>query len=526
MAHLNYFGVENFRVFKEKTDFNFKPITLLIGANSTGKSSLNKALFLFKDTFKSAKLNFDELEDKLQLGGFENAISWNADKEEINFFMPFEIYNFPELGASTTLKCEISFTRSGLKRYSYFLDEQLLIRYDFINFYFNSKLFLNSLCKAKTLEVIETGDVNKSILFSTIKGRKGKYCIIDNSKPSNRSIVYFDPDKGEVESGEELQYTELYMSPRKEELLEILALYDNNLSTTKDDTVALSYDFESTYPDGEKYTETAYIDNPILEILNGKGLSSVQIEYINKEILNGFFLLNRTRKDHQFIKYWQNLAESIEYHQGLNERAKRIYQYGDKSNLNELLRKIDLENRESTKSFLQKWASKEWFGFIGELIFDNSSKYAFRSIQLGESSLANEGQGIAQLVYLMLDISTSKKETIFLVEEPENFLHPAYQSKLADFFIDAQKTFGHQFIIETHSEYLIRKLQYLIAKKQFKAEDTIIYNFRKVENPDAEILKPIQINEDGSLSESFYPGFFDEASSWELELLKTKRGLN
>lgn len=80
MAHLDFFGLENFRVFKEKTGFEFKPITILTGANSTGKSSLNKALILCKDIFKGSKLNFKNSEDRTQFGGFENAVTKSSEK--------------------------------------------------------------------------------------------------------------------------------------------------------------------------------------------------------------------------------------------------------------------------------------------------------------------------------------------------------------------------------------------------------------------------------------------------------------
>ncbi len=52
MQHLKGFGLENFRVFKDYTWFDFAPITLLIGPNSSGKSSLLKALLLLKDNFE------------------------------------------------------------------------------------------------------------------------------------------------------------------------------------------------------------------------------------------------------------------------------------------------------------------------------------------------------------------------------------------------------------------------------------------------------------------------------------------
>ena len=112
----------------------------------------------------------------------------------------------------------------------------------------------------------------------------------------------------------------------------------------------------------------------------------------------------------------------------------------------------------------------------------------------------------------------------FIIEEPESNLHPKLQSKFADFLIDAAYKFNIQFIIETHSEYLIRKLQYWTASKVLKPEDTVIYYF----NDPAKIRKDqnqvevINILNDGSLSSDFGPGFFDEAISWKLELLKIK----
>lgn len=44
MPQLNGLGLENFRVFKEKHWFDFAPITILTGTNSSGKSSLINAI--------------------------------------------------------------------------------------------------------------------------------------------------------------------------------------------------------------------------------------------------------------------------------------------------------------------------------------------------------------------------------------------------------------------------------------------------------------------------------------------------
>ena len=132
------------------------------------------------------------------------------------------------------------------------------------------------------------------------------------------------------------------------------------------------------------------------------------------------------------------------------------------------------------------------------------------------------GFGVSQLLPIILACYPGNK--IVAIEEPETNLHPALQSKLADFFIDAAQQFNIQFIIETHSEYLIRKLQYLTAKtdSNLEPEDTVIYYFS---HPDKvpvgeDQVKKININDDGSLTDDFGTGFFDEALHWKFELIK------
>ena len=68
---------------------------------------------------------------------------------------------------------------------------------------------------------------------------------------------------------------------------------------------------------------------------------------------------------------------------------------------------------------------------------------------------------LIELAWLTIDGSES---TLVIVESPENILYPKNQSLLADLFLDLYERFGLRFIIETHSEYLIRITQVLVAK--------------------------------------------------------------
>ena len=90
------------------------------------------------------------------------------------------------------------------------------------------------------------------------------------------------------------------------------------------------------------------------------------------------------------------------------------------------------------------------------------------------------GYGVAQLLPILLKVLLHPT-AIFIIEEPESNLHPALQSKLADFFTNAVNHLpflpSPRFIIETHSEYLIRKLQYITGKEEFKPAQSQIYYF-------------------------------------------------
>lgn len=146
--------------------------------------------------------------------------------------------------------------------------------------------------------------------------------------------------------------------------------------------------------------------------------------------------------------------------------------------------------------------------------------------------LADEGYGITQIFVILLRIETAILQKKILgfgrnytvaIEEPEVHLHPKFQSLLADMFVQIHKQYDIDFIVETHSEYLIRKLQTLVAKQEVSTEDiSVIY----VENPDPTKrpkyipqVRQINIKDNGKLADKFGTGFFDESSMLSTELL-------
>jgi predicted ATPase len=200
-----------------------------------------------------------------------------------------------------------------------------------------------------------------------------------------------------------------------------------------------------------------------------------------------------------------------------------------------LLKKcLESGNIKPETSFINKWVKK--FGIGDSITFHADSEGLGVQIRLHKTPedkdgrlLADEGYGITQLLSIMLQIEMSgKSETTIAVEEPEIHLHPKYQSLLADMFVDAYKTLGQHFIIETHSEYLIRRLQLLVAGIDTDAEKELdkndvsiayIYTKEEAEKENQPRVKNIAICEDGYLDDTFGTGFFDEATKLSRKLM-------
>ncbi len=210
---------------------------------------------------------------------------------------------------------------------------------------------------------------------------------------------------------------------------------------------------------------------------------------------------------------------------------KRLYHLDKKDDFTLLLKKY-MENKADNK-FINKWIKK--FGIGDSISFDIDDDGVGVKIRLYKTPndeegrlLADEGYGITQLLSIMLQIEMSEKYRgiTIAVEEPEIHLHPKYQSLLADMFVDAYKEREIHFIIETHSEYLIRRLQLLVAgieteKKLDKNEVSIAYIYTKdeAEKENQPLVKNISICEDGYLDDTFGSGFFDEATKLSRKLM-------
>ncbi|MFQ5981456.1 MAG: AAA family ATPase [Candidatus Heimdallarchaeota archaeon] len=183
---------------------------------------------------------------------------------------------------------------------------------------------------------------------------------------------------------------------------------------------------------------------------------------------------------------------------------------------------------------ISKWAEKFGISSLKSYPRDVSSNRAVRAKQkipiCGLESfdenlsihveVAAKGFGSRQVLPIIVQSVISPPGSIILVEEPEIHLHPKLQGEIVEFFADSIQK-DRQFLITTHSEHIIARLQTLIASGKLSAEDVRVFEVSK--EPQGTKIQQVQIAEDGGME---IPTFFDvnkEEMTRFLEALKEKK---
>lgn len=91
------------------------------------------------------------------------------------------------------------------------------------------------------------------------------------------------------------------------------------------------------------------------------------------------------------------------------------------------------------------------------------------------SNLIDVGYGVSQVLPVIVLLQFVPEGSVILCEDPEAHLHPMAQATLADMFVEVAQTRRLQILLETHSEHLFRRLQYLMAEGRVRSTDCALY---------------------------------------------------
>lgn len=113
------------------------------------------------------------------------------------------------------------------------------------------------------------------------------------------------------------------------------------------------------------------------------------------------------------------------------------------------------------------------------------------------ASLSDVGFGISQLLPVVVgDIELGEGSTLFTAQ-PEIHLHPNAQANFADYMIN-QLTHGKNYVVETHSEYLLNRIRLAIVKGALSEKDVRIYYLSQ--EKDSTKVYPVRFTKDGQIT--------------------------
>lgn len=523
------FSLKNFRSFGEEgADFELAPITVLTGCNSAGKSSLVKALMLISK----------QSGDKFSIGIF--------DTKGIQ----------PSIKLRTSLKeLQLGGFNSVVNEHS--KDGTLSISYKIWSNYLNEEVICRRLFRANK-KVISEGE----LVECSIEKKDGTIIYKPTQAISDIVIggkcfedIYLTNDDFTLFKKIEKQYEVFSLNCKcigLQKRIEWLKKEIESKSENCEDTDKLEesqIDLENT----KKLLGNDYsldYDERIVSLWNGRWIDSK---------MNGwkFNAKEKAKWDKELFYIlmvneivWPWFFDSLNYIDSSTNEIKRVYNVENSDKLSSLLNSLlerarsqrTIEHGQSrstyqTDCFVNEWLKRFRIGDKLEIVgTDEDLGVKVYLVKNGSKRLlADEGYGITQLISILLQIEVNNhkfhslddnleevdvwSKNIICIEEPEVHLHPMYQSLLADLFVEAYQKFNTRFIIETHSEYLIRKLQVLVADKENAlVPNDISLNYVEKDENGVSHNRQIKIQVDGRLDGSFGKGFYDEAGGLSKQL--------
>ncbi|MEU1535483.1 ATP-dependent nuclease [Streptomyces fagopyri] len=104
---------------------------------------------------------------------------------------------------------------------------------------------------------------------------------------------------------------------------------------------------------------------------------------------------------------------------------------------------------------------------LGTVMVENGQLVGFTVGRLGSITIESMGEGISSLLGLITDLCVAEGQ-LFLIEEPENDIHPEGLKALLDVIIE--KSANNQFMVSTHSNLVVKYLASAPDSRLFQVE--------------------------------------------------------
>lgn len=464
--------VKGFRTIRDSGTIELKPITAIIGKNSCGKSSFIRFFPLLKQSTEKE---------------ISETLLWFGEYVDFGEFQSIK----PNFDSSLHTVFELEFDITDINRYEYdysqrnknqniFLTATMEVEekhIPYLNLSFLDQKIELFLKEGGVVSEVFVNGSNEFTKDTKYEWSRNPRCLLPvvKSKYINDDYLFFLKDE---KMKERLIETIKHLVPdnKNDEKIETLCRNIMTLRSKED-----LYDYlcnNKRIPKLSKAIKAIDKDSETIEKINSYALLAKLPFYL--QMINRILLF-----EIENIHYIKPIRASVNRYyriQGLNIE----HVDSDGSNLAMVLYNLSDDDRQS----FEKW-TLENFGM--EFSVGKSSGHA--SLIINDNghiiNLADTGYGYSQILPIILELwlllkrNMNEKNITVVIEQPELHLHPAFQARVIDLFVQLVKQAKSEdvdlkIIFETHSETMINRLGERICEQDISAEDINILAFEKL----------------------------------------------
>jgi len=526
-------GFKNFRKFKEFPAMDLSPITIFVGENNAGKSTVVKGILAYSD-FLNGRQNFDQ-----ELSIIRNRVAREDDnfsEDDIKEGIKKQLQNIKFYFNTSYLAHVGTFKRALFNK----------AEEDVISF----QMRLGSM----DVEVKVIGDRNDeeavcgTVSMINIYLNTYKVLISFNLQSDNAQVTFYPCQDFKIDEEAPSRFRKW-----QENIAKYFRTFDKEYSISlhiSDIWRGERYDLIGSLVDSLNIaiSQTIYPDTQRDRFLfqNFKISPISSIDDLTKNRLKSFSkYVSSHGEPNEFClpipRFLSMRMLNLEYLYAHAVTQTVIYSAKDTNDyLSRTIHEFASQPRHKyKKNFVKKWMKEFGVGTDYEIRSVGGEAHLVYILNKdGERvNLADKGMGSIQLMVLLFRLAitlpnkndSSERSIIFrnnkviIIEEPEQNLHPMLQSKLADLFFELNRDYGFRFIIETHSEYLIRRSQVIVGdnfptEEKLKRNPFKVYYFPSEGNPYDMIYTT-----SGLFEKKFGDGFINEAGKLHMAILKNAK---
>ncbi|MDB2686974.1 DUF3696 domain-containing protein [Mariniblastus sp.] len=550
-------SIKNFKGIGDEVKIDIKPITLLFGANSAGKSTFLHALHYIYEILDDRFLDVDRTQkggDSINLGGFKRFVHQRDLSQDVTIgigcgglgdeffvefydalanFLHFESYNGGTVDSFCAFEsCELFITTSWsqLHERPYVSKVRLVVGED--------KL-LEFSSDPKGLRVLLDFNEEHPVLSSPANWESDDEQITGTAKD-----FFDDPDRSMLAYC--LDEVKLHVSI-EESVDKTFKLYIKSLKDAlpnADKEVLLDGLEEASSENSERFTDNKSLQVFLREFQTAvHSLISIPLRQVHRD-LDALVSLGPLRESpppnfrpprHPQPDRWISGLAAWD----LLARDSRGHFVSEVNHW--LADRLDcgysLERRNSfvvdTASSVGQWLASgtgeidDWSPSISASLVRQSRLVLTPADDCDIELRANEvGTGISQLIPVVTAACLGEEKSeahyrqadgrLITIEQPEIHVHPKIQAAMGDLFIESHHKRRNQFILETHSEHLILRLLRRIresgqenteALQRLRTDDLAIYYLQQEKG--STTVRRIDVDNKGEFIQPWPDDFFE-----------------